>query len=159
MASGIHRTLTVVTVVGGGLVGGVFFAFSAFVMKALGRLPSREGIVAMQSINTAAPTPWFMTALFGTAAASVALGVSALFRPDEPASRYHLVGSTLYVVGLLVTILYHVPRNVALATVDPNAPDAGGYWLRYIAGWTAWNHVRTALSVAAAATLATSLRM
>ena len=112
----------------------------------------------MQAINTAAPTPWFMAALFGTALASVALGVSALLTLDGPASMYQLVGCTLYVIGLLVTIVYHVPRNEALAGLDPHASDAGGHWRRYVADWTAWNHLRTALSVAAAATLATSLR-
>jgi len=36
---------------GSALVGGIFFAFSSFVMKALARVPSAEGIAAMQSIN------------------------------------------------------------------------------------------------------------
>jgi uncharacterized membrane protein len=37
-------------------VGGIFFAFSAFVMKALDRLPPAQGIAAMQSINV--PSTW-----------------------------------------------------------------------------------------------------
>jgi len=57
-----------IAAVGAGLSAGVFFAFSTFVMKALGRLPDTEGISAMQAINKAAPTPAFMAALFGTAA-------------------------------------------------------------------------------------------
>ena len=36
---------------GSALVAGVFFAFSSFVMKVLARVPSAEGIAAMQSIN------------------------------------------------------------------------------------------------------------
>jgi uncharacterized membrane protein len=39
---------------GSGLVGGVFFAFSTFVMRALARVPAAQGIAAMQSINGAA---------------------------------------------------------------------------------------------------------
>jgi uncharacterized membrane protein len=39
MISGYPRTLTLIAAVGAGLSGGVFFAFSTFVMKALGRLP------------------------------------------------------------------------------------------------------------------------
>lgn len=96
MSTGSQRILTIVTLLGGGVVGGVFFAFSVFAMQALGRLPSREGIVAMQSINAAAPTPWFMTALFGTALASVALDISALLTLDRPGSAYQLVGCALY---------------------------------------------------------------
>jgi len=36
---------------GSALVAGVFFAFSSFVMKVLARVPSAEGIAAMQSIK------------------------------------------------------------------------------------------------------------
>lgn len=159
MATGLHRALTVVTALGAGLVGGVFFAFSTFVMKALGRLPAPEGIVAMQSINTAAPTPWLMAALIGTGLCSVALATCSLFRLDEPASVYSLAGGSLYVAGLLVTAVYHVPRNETMATVDPHHPEAAGDWLLYVSHWTAWNHLRTALSLAASATLTTSLTM
>ncbi len=41
----------ITVLLGSALVGGVFFAFSSFVMKALARVPSPEGIAAMQSIN------------------------------------------------------------------------------------------------------------
>ena len=57
----------------------MFFAFSSFVMPALRKLPSADGISAMQSINKQAPTPVFMTLLFGTAALSAGLGC---LRPD-----------------------------------------------------------------------------
>lgn len=57
-----------------------------------------------------------------------------------------------------MTIVCHVPRNEALARLDSNAPDAGADWHRYVTGWTAWNHLRTGVSAAAAATLAASLR-
>jgi uncharacterized membrane protein len=54
--------LTLFAALGCGLIAGVFFAFSAFVMKALGRLPPAEGIAAMQSINIAVINPVFLTA-------------------------------------------------------------------------------------------------
>jgi uncharacterized membrane protein len=38
--------LPVPLAVGAGLVGGVFFAFSTFVMKALSQLPAEQGIAA-----------------------------------------------------------------------------------------------------------------
>ena len=47
-------------------------------MKALARLQPAQGIAAMQSINQVAVTPAFMTALFGTATAAVAVAVWAL---------------------------------------------------------------------------------
>ena len=55
--------LTLGTALGCGTIAGVFFAFSAFVMKALHRLPAVQGIAAMQSINVVAITPAFMAAL------------------------------------------------------------------------------------------------
>ena len=41
--------------IGSALVGGVFLAFSSFVMKALARVPSREGIARVAEAR--APTP------------------------------------------------------------------------------------------------------
>ena len=65
-------------------MGGVFFAFSAFVMQALARLPPAQGIAAMQSINVAAVTPPFMVALFGTALACLGWRSPPSFRLREP---------------------------------------------------------------------------
>jgi uncharacterized membrane protein len=65
-----------------------------------------------------------------------------------------LTGSLLYLIGtILVTMVCNVPRNNALASVDPADPDGGKLWARYIESWTAWNHVRMAASFAAAAFL------
>ena len=41
--TGLLHWVTLVTAVGCGLSAGVFFAFSAFVMPALGRLPPAQG--------------------------------------------------------------------------------------------------------------------
>ena len=80
---GFLAALTVVAALGCGLNAGVFFAFSSFVMKALARLQPALGIAAMQSINLVAVTPAFMAALFGTAAACVALAMWALVDWDD----------------------------------------------------------------------------
>jgi len=160
MIDGFFYVLTLVTALGCGLAAGVFFAFSSFVMKALARLPSPQGIAAMQSINIEAPTPLFMAALLGTALACVAVAVSALFIWDEPAAVYMLVGGLIYLVGtILLTIVYHIPRNDALASIDPDGVDAANHWQRYVTGWTAWNHVRAAAALAAAAILTIALRV
>jgi uncharacterized membrane protein len=44
---GAMQALAMAAAVGSGLIGGVFFAFSAFVMAALARLPASGGIAAM----------------------------------------------------------------------------------------------------------------
>jgi uncharacterized membrane protein len=150
--------VTLVAALGSGLVAGVFFAFSSFVMRALSRLPAEQGIAAMQSINLAAVNRWFMGALLGTAAACLAVGISALRSWGEPLAGLRLVGGVLYIAGaVLVTIVYHVPRNDALASVPPGSTEAAALWARYLAGWTAWNHVRAALPFAAAAVLTLAL--
>jgi uncharacterized membrane protein len=149
---GLLMALTAATALGCGLNAGVFFAFSSFVMKALARLQPSQGIAAMQSINLAAVTPAFMAALFGTAIACVALAVWALLNWDDGVGRYLLAGSACYVVGTIgLTVAYHVPRNSALAALQPQHAGAAGRWAQYVAGWTRWNHVRAAASLAAAA--------
>ena len=70
--------LAIATAVGCAVNGGVFFAFSSFVMAALRRLAPAQGIAAMQSINVVALTPPLMIPLFGTALACLALIVTAI---------------------------------------------------------------------------------
>jgi len=143
---------------GCGLNAGVFFAFSSFVMRALARLPPPQGIAAMNSINLLAVTPVFMTALFGTGAACLVLAISALVASPGPGAGYLLIGAAVYLVGtILVTIVFNVPRNNALAAVNPAGADGARAWTEFVAGWTAWNHVRTAAALAAAALLTIGL--
>jgi hypothetical protein len=68
-------TLIITTLLGSALVGGVFFAFSTFIMKALARVPSAEGIRAMQAINVVVINPAVMGVLIGTAILSAIIAV------------------------------------------------------------------------------------
>ena len=157
--NGLLFALTPLAALGCGLIGGVFFAFSSFVMPALGRLPGAEGMAAMRSINVAAVTPAFMTALFGTAAACLGLGVWACLAWDGRIGPFLLSGAVLYLGGtIVVTVACNVPLNDALANVDPRAPEAANLWQRYLSNWTAWNHVRTAAALAAAGAFILALR-
>src|ERR671917_2490351 len=102
---GYFFALILLAALGCGMMAGVFFAFSVFVMKALGRLPAKQGVAAMQAINAAALTFAFMAALFGTAVTCGALAVWAILAWDERFAPYLLVGSMLYLVGtILLTI-------------------------------------------------------
>jgi uncharacterized membrane protein len=151
--------LTLLSALGCGLVAGVFFAFSSFVMKALANLPPAQGIAAMQSINEVVVNPRFLTPFLGTAAACVALVVASLLRWHVPGAPYLLAGGVLYLVGtLLVTILFNVPRNDALAVVAPNSAEGARLWAAYLSTWTAWNHVRATAAFAAAVSLTIALR-
>lgn len=131
---------------------GAFFVFSAFIMKALRRLPESQAIAAMQSINVSAVTPLFMTALFGTAAACLLMALSSLLMWQEAGAGYLLIGSLCYVFGTVgVTIVCNVPRNDILAAVNSASADGSRVWTGYVSGWTRWNHVRTAAALVAAA--------
>jgi uncharacterized membrane protein len=158
--SGILYAATLITALGCGLIAGVFFAFSTFVMRALARLPAPQGIAAMQAINVAAVTPAFMAALFGTALACGALIVSSFLVWGEPFAGYLLTGGVLYLLGVIgPTGVYHVPRNEALAEIEPSSAGAEDHWSRYLRGWTAWNHLRFAAALAASATLVLALQV
>lgn len=150
-----ERILTIVTfaaALGAGLIGGVFFAFSSFVMGALARLPAPQGIAAMQSINIVVINPLFLGVMFGTGAVSIGLIAAALLRWQVPGAAYLLAGGVVYVAGcILVTMLGNVPRNNALAALDPAAAEAAALWSGFVPGWTTWNHVRTVASLVAAA--------
>lgn len=127
-------------------------------MKALARLPAPQGIAAMQSINVAVFNPWFMGAFFGTAAACVLVVVFSLLRWSGPEAVYLLSGGLVYLIGtILVTIVFNVPRNNALATADPDSAGGARLWAGYVTSWTAWNHVRTAAALAAAVLLTFAL--
>lgn len=152
------QTVTFVSVLGTGLIAGIFFAFSTFVMAALGRLPSANGISAMQSINVAVLNPLFLGVFMGTAVLCLALALSAIMRWSEPGAAYLLAGSALYVIGtFVVTIALNVPLNDELAAVNPQNGDAAGVWVRYLADWTMWNHVRTGAALIASACLIKAL--
>ena len=151
--------LTLFVTIGCGLLAGVFFAFSAFVMEALAHLPPAQGIAAMQSINVAAINPLFMGALFVTALLCLPIALSALATRHEPGAVYLLAGSALYLVGaILVTIAFNVPLNDALAATNPVRGADANLWSGYVASWTAWNHVRTAAALAAMASFVLALR-
>jgi uncharacterized membrane protein len=145
-------TMTFTAAIGCGLVAGVFFAFSTFVMSALARLQPAQGIAAMQSINITVINPWFMTAFLGTAVVCLFLAVSALLKWNQPGAAYLLIGSLLYLVGTLgVTMVFNVPLNDALANVKPDSVDGANLWASYLTNWTFWNHVRTIAALAASA--------
>ncbi len=136
---------------GSALVGGIFFAFSSFVMKALARVPSVEGIGAMQSINVVVLNPSFLGAFMGTAVLSLVAGGLALAGWGRPSAPFFLGGAIFYLVGtFLVTALGNVPLNDQLAAVSATDPGARDVWKLYLGRWTMWNHVRTAAAMAAA---------
>jgi uncharacterized membrane protein len=143
MADGV-LVLVVITAVGCALMAGSFFAFSAFVMSGLRRLPPEQGMAAMQAINVTAVSAIFMAAFFGTTLLSIVLGVWAAIDWRNTSSVWVLVGSGLYIIGIFImTAAFHVPRNNRLASLGPSTEEGVAYWDRYLTEWTRGNHLRT----------------
>ncbi|HEX7249661.1 MAG TPA: anthrone oxygenase family protein, partial [Burkholderiales bacterium] len=112
MADRWHFILVLAAALGSGLVAGVFYAFSTFVMRALARLAPAQGIAAMQSINAVVINPWFLGVFIGTAALSLAAAASAIYRWGTPGAAWLLAGGILYFAGsFVVTMRANVPMN------------------------------------------------
>jgi uncharacterized membrane protein len=104
-------------------------------------------------------TPTFMTALFGMGLVSLVLIVWGLVDLDEPYAGWLIAGGVIYVIGEIATTGgYHVPRNNALARVDPESEEGARVWKTYLVEWTRMNHVRTAAGLASAALFAVALQ-
>ena len=150
--------LTIAAMIGAGLNAGVFFTFSTFTMSGLKRLAPSAGAAAMQEINREAPKAPLMSLFFGTALLSAALLVDGLGNLDEVAARYQVAAGVLFLVGvIMLTGMYHVPRNDKLDRLDPESNHGQRYWEIYRHQWTRMNHVRTIAPAVAAALLAVSL--
>ncbi len=143
--------------IGCGLMAGVYFAFSSFVMSALGRIDASAGIAAMTSINDVILRSAFMPLFFVTSIAALALLGMAL--PDLPRKEAIViaVGAVVYLVGMFgCTVLFNVPLNDVLASAVAT-PGAAQEWARYLQSWTMWNHVRTLASTLATACFVVAL--
>jgi len=151
-------TLALLASIGAGTIGGVFFAFSTFVMNALAQLPANQAVAAMQRINVVVLNPLFLGVFMGTALLAAGC-VAASFLPwTAPRSPLLLAAGLLYLVGSWgVTMALNVPRNNRLARTNAESPEAAIYWPDYVREWSVWNHVRTVGSIASAACSAGSL--
>ncbi|MDO9381203.1 MAG: DUF1772 domain-containing protein [Nocardioidaceae bacterium] len=153
----VWRILAAVTAAGAAASGGAFWTYSTFTTTALGRLPAARGMAAMQQVNLAAPrSVGFMALLLVPAVLAVGAAVHALVaRP--PGGWLVVAAAVAYLVGVVgTTVVFHVPRNDALAAMDPlTQADAFGSWLD---AWVAGNHVRTASGLLSGLLLALSLR-
>lgn len=144
MIASVFTALVFVAMLGSGIAAGLFFIFSNTIMASFARLPVPQGIAAMQQINVTIINPLFMLAFMGLVVLSLVLGAKAIFGWSEAGATWLLAGSVAYLVGcFLVTMVFNVPLNDALAAVDPASADGTVMWARYLKEWLPWNHVRT----------------
>lgn len=146
--------LLAATALAAAVFGGAMFAFSAFVMPALGDLAPRDGVVAMQRVNVRAQQSLLLLPMGVLALGSLAVLVSAIVGQVGDDAGLAVAGALLGLAGIVVTGVGNVPLNNRLAPLRPGEPDAEREWAAYLPAWTRWNHVRTATSVASAVLLA-----
>lgn len=150
------QLLVLLTAWGSAITGGIFYAFSSFVMAALARIPANAGISAMQSINITVINGTFFAVFFGTALlclAIIALGLMGF----GSLSKWTMIGAGIYLIGTIgVTMILNVPLNDQLAVMDANAATSADVWIAYVRDWTLWNHVRTVAALVAALMLGAS---
>lgn len=147
--------LTVLGSVCAGTVGGVFFAFSVFVMRALEQLPPEQGIAAMQRINVTVITPLFLGTFLGAVPLLAAAAYVAYSSGAAGAMAWLLFALLAYTVGSVgVTMVFNVPCNNRLAALTATSPEARSYWPVYVREWQRWNHVRCLACLLAAASCA-----
>jgi uncharacterized membrane protein len=136
--------LVILCALGSGAIGGVFFAFSNFVMPALARLAPAEGIRAMQAINVTVLNRLFLGTFMGTGLLSLAAIILALLNWNGLGSLCAVLAGATYVLGsIVVTMRGNVPLNNALARIGEADALGEATWRSYLTDWTKWNTVRT----------------
>lgn len=154
----VLTTAVVLALIGSALIGGVFFAFSNFIMKALARLPSSEGIAAMQSINVMVLNKSFLGTFIGTAVIALLVAGLSIKGWGTASAPYFLVGALMYFIGtFLVTGLGNVPLNNKLAAFAAADPASVTVWQHYLDRWTMLNTLRTVAATATVLSFAVGL--
>ena len=139
------------------VLGGVFLAFSDFLMRALRETPGAGGAEAMQAINREVFRWVFMTLFLGMVPVSVALGIGGWMAADAPGP--FVAAAVIYVAGVFgVTASRNVPMNTALDALEAGSSEGQAYWTQtYLPRWTFWNSVRTGACLLAALVLLVAL--
>jgi uncharacterized membrane protein len=117
----------------GGLLAGLFFAYSVSVMPALKAMPDPTFEAVMNKINVVIVNPVFLAVFLGAPVTAAAL-------PSWERSAYAVAGGLLGVVTLIVTVVWNIPLNNALAR--------GGARVDFERPWVRWNVVRTLTGLA-----------
>lgn len=114
-----------IAAIGAGLMAGVYFAFSDFIMRSLNRLDAANAVDAMNTINEVILRSWFMPLFFGTSLLYLLLAVLALFDWSDPNTPLLLTADLTYFCGMfLCTVFFNVPLNNRLkraATINFNS--------------------------------------
>ncbi len=137
--------------IGCGVIAGVYFAFSAFIMTAFSQLTPANGIAVMSAINDTILRSLFMPLFFGTTLVAAVLFGVGTYGWSEAGSAAMVIGGGSHFIGMfVVTLIFNVPLNNELVRLGAAESAPSPVWTRYLTNWTMWNHVRTTASVVGA---------
>ena len=141
-----------IAAIGAGLMAGVYFSFSGFIMRAFDQLGAAQATDAMIAINNVILHSWFMILFFGTTLLYAMLSVYALIDASLAGRWLLLATGLIYVFGMFFcTVFCNVPLNDRLAEARNNNSMNSDIWTLYFRQWTRWNHLRSVCSLVALA--------
>ena len=134
-----------VAIISFGFTGGVYFAFSFFVMQSLKKTSDPDAIRTMNTINLLILKSPFMLLFFFSSFIAFILFLENLI-------LYKLISnegfaSLIFLLGMfLCTATKNVPLNNKLADFDfkDSTFNPTIEWNNYYRDWIKWNHIRTA---------------
>jgi len=133
------------------LVGGVFQAFSDFVMRGLIAASPKSGAQSMQMLNRTVFRSVFLVMLIGLAPVSFVVAVYAYFALDALVAYWLVAAAAIYIITVfMVTVVGNVPMNNRLDALELDSAEAMAFWQHYSVRWTQWNHIRTLGAILAA---------
>ena len=133
------------------VIGGVFSAFSEFVMAGLLRTAPTGGIEAMQHINRTVIRTQFVAGILSIALFSVLFAAYSTTVFEGAALIALILAPGIYLPTVFfMTMFGNVPMNNKLARLEHTSAEAEAYWDEYGRDWTRLNHIRTLGSVATA---------
>ena len=143
-----------IAIISFGFLGGVYFAFSFFVMRSLNELSGSEAIRIMTIINNIILKSPFMVLFFCSTVIAFLLVTTSLF--FNKLFSYEAFSGFIFIIGMfLCTITRNVPLNKKLENLSfgdiKYEPEIE--WSNYYHNWTKWNHVRTATCFVSSALL------
>ncbi|MCG8316984.1 MAG: DUF1772 domain-containing protein [Pseudomonadales bacterium] len=127
-----------------GLMAGIYFAFSIFIMKALNQLPALQAAQAMNRINEVIVNTAFLPVFFATTLWYAGLILWSLADWQTGHSILVITAALIYIAGMfVVTAFGNVPLNNRLNERAHSDSRLSDYWHVYRRAWTPLNHLRT----------------
>ena len=137
--------INAIAIISFGFIGGVYFAFSFFVMHSLNKHNPSEAIKIMNSINEVILKSPFIILFFFSSFIALMLFIENLTLNTFISNQG--IASLVFLVGMfLCTALKNVPLNKKLADLNDLSDNPEMEWKHYYKHWVRWNHVRTVSS-------------